>query len=195
MPDGSELPVNFKNDKQKVELPPQVIDSSIQVHIAPNEKLKTLYVKLNQKYLPLKPEATTIQEGLALKRRWNNENGTEIVVASLSQGTNFQEIITVTNTSDRALYNVALEQILPRGWEVENLRLTGKDSAPQGVYKDIRDDRVRWFFDIPAGHSQTYIINLRAITKGQFYLPPVHCHAMYNQLYQAVSAGEPVTVH
>jgi uncharacterized protein YfaS (alpha-2-macroglobulin family) len=195
LPDGSELPVNFKNDKQKVELPPQVIDSSIQVHIAPNEKLKTLYVKLNQKYLPLKPEATTIQEGLALKRRWNNENGTEIGVASLSQGTNFQEIITVTNTSDRALYNVALEQILPRGWEVENLRLTGKDSAPQGVYKDIRDDRVRWFFDIPAGHSQTYIINLRAITKGQFYLPPVHCHAMYNQLYQAVIAGEPVTVH
>ena len=61
-----------------------------------------------------------------------------------------------------------------------NDRLQGAALAEDGYdYKDIRDDRVNWFFALPAGRSKTFKVNLRAAYEGSYVRPAVVCNAMY----------------
>ena len=46
--------------------------------------------------------------------------------------------------------------------------------------KDIRDDRVIWFFDLPKGSSKTFRMKMHASYLGEFTLPAIKCEAMYD---------------
>ncbi|GHT68706.1 hypothetical protein AGMMS50239_34350 [Bacteroidia bacterium] len=47
------------------------------------------------------------------------------------------------------------------------------------TYRDIRDDRVLTYFDLPRGKSKTLKVRLQASYLGSFTLPAVSCEAMY----------------
>ena len=94
-------------------------------------------------------------------------------------------------------------QILPAGWEIENIRLSGEDfpnwmskyRLNQQEYVDIRDDRIMWFFDMrPNIREMDYVVKLNAVSVGEFTLPPTILEAMYNNNYQARKAGTKVRV-
>jgi hypothetical protein len=96
---------------------------------------------------------------------------------------------------------MALVQILPSGWEIENLRLTGEElpeflqNANEAEYTDIRDDRVMWFFDMESSRqSYRFAVKLNAVSVGRFDLPPSLCEAMYDNSFVAVKAGRQVRV-
>ena len=95
----------------------------------------------------------------------------------------------MSNTLPRDLRNLALSVPLPSGWEIVNERLT-TGAADEGYdHRDIRDDRVDFFFGLPAGRYRTFTVQLRAAYEGDFALPSVVCEAMYEPAVNAASAS------
>ena len=111
---------------------------------------------------------TATSNGLKLEIKYTSaETGAAVNPASLSQGTRFVATVKVTNTSSiKAYENLALNFPVPSGWEIQNDRLTGGASEDAYDYKDIRDDRVNWFFALPAGRYKTFTVQLRAAYEG-----------------------------
>jgi hypothetical protein len=59
---------------------------------------------------------------------------------------------------------------------------------------DIRDDRVYHYFNINAGETLTYYVQLNAAYPGKYYWPGVFAEAMYNQSINGGVAGKWVQV-
>ncbi|NJK87473.1 MAG: hypothetical protein HC906_17315 [Bacteroidales bacterium] len=97
---------------------------------------------------------------------------------------------------------IALVQLIPSGWEIENTRLNN-ESMPTWMegwmlnneeYLDIRDDRIMWFFDLPNSNEYDFVVKLNTVTTGTFYLPSTLVEAMYNNDYKATIAGKNIQV-
>ena len=62
-------------------------------------------------------------------------------------------------------------------------------------HADFRDDRVAWFFDLPrTERALDFLLKVRAVTPGSFFLPPAQCEAMYRPDTRAVLPGAAVQV-
>ncbi len=124
--------------------------------------------------------------------------GNAIDPSSLTQGTEFYASVTVKNPGVRGQYqNMALTQIFPSGWEINNFRLTDDENtvkADRGDYQDIRDDRVYTYFGLGAGTSRTFKTILTASYAGTYYLPAVTCEAMYDHSIYSRKKGQVVEV-
>nr|HPR17700.1 alpha-2-macroglobulin family protein [Candidatus Cloacimonadota bacterium] len=167
-----------------------------------------LFVTLNWSGVPLKSENNDQSDGIKLKNIWKDADGNQIEPDELKQGDIFSQSITITNFSGIDLENVALVQLLPSGWEIENERLASSVDnnktklsqennrlpAANLKYTDIRDDREMWFFDLRDGREITVQLKLRAVTVGEFFLPATYCEAMYDNRFQARTAGFDVKV-
>ena len=117
-------------------------------------------------------------------------------VTSLERGRIFKAVAVVTNKSGVAVKDIALSERFPSGWEIKNERVykTGF-SYPAGItYQDFRDDRVYSFFDLAAGESVSVPLTLTATYPGRFYLPAVHCEAMYDHSVAATLPGRWIEV-
>ncbi len=139
---------------------------------------------------------TATSNGLKLEIKYTSaETGAAVNPTSLPQGTRFVATVKVTNTSSiKAFENLALNFPVPSGWEIQNDRLTGGASEDAYDYKDIRDDRVNWFFALPAGRYKTFTVQLRAAYEGRYMQPSVVAEAMYEPAVQAASASGTVAV-
>ncbi|MBK8700187.1 MAG: hypothetical protein IPN29_11915 [Saprospiraceae bacterium] len=125
-------------------------------------------------------------KNLSIKVVYTDIKGKTIDVNDLAQGTTFKARITVTNpgTYGSHLSQLALNYIVPAGWEITNDRLNGNPNANSNLdYQDFRDDRVVSFFSLTK--SVTIDISLTATYGGSFYQPPVSCEAMYTNLVNA----------
>jgi uncharacterized protein YfaS (alpha-2-macroglobulin family) len=91
-----------------------------------------------------------------------------------------------------------INDLIPAGFAIENPRLKTTPSlawiprlptAPE--YQDIRDDRLLLFADLPA-HGRKgllYYYSLRAVSAGEFVVPPVAAECMYNPLIAGASSS------
>ncbi len=124
--------------------------------------------------------------------------GKEIDPSSLKQGTDFVAQVNIKNPGKRGRYdNMALSQIFPSGWEILNTRMLGNDDAfpsSESSYRDIRDDRVYTYFNLPEGKEVTYYVMLNAAYAGKYYMPATYCEAMYNNAITALLKGQWVEV-
>ena len=125
--------------------------------------------------------------------------GNPIDHTKLVQGTDFMAKVTVQNMGTRLhkIEEVALSQIFPSGWEIQNDRLSSISNASNNSnyeYRDIRDDRVYTFFDIYGSGKMTFSVQLNATYAGKFYLSPVFVEAMYDNEIQAKTEGTWVEV-
>jgi uncharacterized protein YfaS (alpha-2-macroglobulin family) len=131
--------------------------------------------------------------GLSISVRYVSEDGKILEPAEILQGTEFISVVTVTNVSGNTdCYNVALSEKIPSGWEIFNDRLMGNSPSEESVswsYRDIRDDRVNWFFNIGKGATKTFKIKLQAAYEGEFNLPAIKCEAMYDRNFSANTAS------
>jgi len=131
-----------------------------------------------------------VSNGLALDVRYTGEDGSPINPATLAQGTRFTATVKVTGDAVRAHENLALSFGIASGWEIVNERLQGSSVAEDGYdFKDIRDDRVNWYFALPAGRSKTFRVQLRAAYEGSYIQPAVVCDAMYDPTVNAATAS------
>ena len=127
--------------------------------------------------------------GLRMEVSYKDENGAAVNPARLAQGTRFNVVVKVYSAQSQDLQNLALSLRIPSGWEIQNDRLTGGDETGGYDYKDIRDDRVNWFFGLPAGKVKTFTVKLRAAYEGTFTLPAITCEAMYQPAINASTAS------
>ena len=135
---------------------------------------------------------------LFIATNYTDSKGNAIDPARLEQGTEFFAKVTVKHMGYRSEYrNMALTQIFPSGWEINNARITGDenlDNFDRGDYQDIRDDRVYTYFNLYSGQSRTFTVRLTASYAGQFYLPAVNCEAMYDNSIYGRTKGMKVEV-
>jgi uncharacterized protein YfaS (alpha-2-macroglobulin family) len=163
-----------------------------------NESKGSLFVRIVSTGTPARGKEQERENNLVLSVAYTDVKGNPITPASLSQGTEFLANVTVKNPGIRGEYqNLALTQIFPSGWEINNLRLTDDENtqkADRGDYQDIRDDRVYTYFGLSPGGTRTFKTVLTASYAGTYYLPGVICEAMYDNSVYGGKKGEIVQV-
>ncbi len=161
-----------------------------------NKKSNIVYVTLAQKgKLPLGNELAE-RKNLTVKASYLDGAGKPLDIKTLRQGTEVNAIVAITNTSNDYVDNIALTKIFPGGWEIVNTSFTELGGGASGAarYKDIRDDRVNFYFDLKRGETKTFTVKLNASYLGTYYLPGTQVEAMYDTNYYARNQGVWVTV-
>jgi uncharacterized protein YfaS (alpha-2-macroglobulin family) len=147
-----------------------------------NNSDKPLYATLTRKGIPLTSDVTREDKGLAMKIDYVDMSLKPVDQKNLDQGTDFMMIVKVTNNTFSATDNIALTQMVPAGWEIQNTRLFEADYGIKESnydYRDFRDDRVYTYFSLAQGQTKTFVLTVNAAYKGEFYQPSVWCEAMY----------------
>lgn len=157
----------------------------------------TIFARFISEGTPAQGAEKAYSNAVALDVRYYDSNGT-VDVKNLPQGLTFTAEVTVKNTTARAMNNLILSQVMPVGWEILNTRFLegGSSEMPAGVdYQDFRDDRVYSYIDnLPAGKQVKVQVTVTTVYAGAFYLPPVWCEAMYDNLVRANTEGVQVVV-
>jgi len=164
--------------------------------IVENKKDNIVYVTVSQNgKLPLGEELTE-QNKLFIKTQFVDGAENPLDVSELRQGTEVIAKVSVTNTSIDFVDNIALSQIFPSGWEVVNTSFTELEGGANGDanYKDIRDDRVNFYFELEAKKTKVFFVKLNASYLGTYYLPGTQAEAMYDNTYFARTRGSWVNV-
>ncbi len=193
---GKTSTVSTKNAIAQRQLP--IVDGENALTLQ-NEKDNLVYVRvLNSGKLPLGQELQE-QRGLSISVRYNDLKGNAIDVSKLLQGQDFVAQVSVSNLKDSAVNDVALTQVFPSGWEIVNTRFTafGSSITSTARHTDIRDDRVNFYFDLPAKgkHStKTFSVMLNASYLGTYYLPGIQAEAMYDNKFFVRTKGQWVEV-
>jgi uncharacterized protein YfaS (alpha-2-macroglobulin family) len=158
----------------------------------------TLFLRLITDGTPARGMEEQAENNLSLNVAYTDTDGAAIDPAHLEQGTEFIATITVRNPGLRGAYeNLALNQIFPSGWEINNLRLDEAEDrlkSDRPTYQDIRDDRVYTYFNLNAGQYKTFRVLLTASYGGSYYLPAVSCEAMYDHSVYSRTKGMEVEV-
>lgn len=157
-----------------------------------------LFVRVISEGIPARGEEDDASNNLKLDIAYTDVDGRPVDPSTLTQGDEFIAVVTVVNPGLRGAYkNLALHQIFPSGWEINNLRLNDTEgvlSSDDANYEDIRDDRVYTYFDLNPNQKKTFRVMLTASYAGNYYLPAVSCEAMYDHSVYARVRGRDVSV-
>ncbi|MDR1369118.1 MAG: alpha-2-macroglobulin [Dysgonamonadaceae bacterium] len=153
-----------------------------------------LSVMLKHRNLPSE-KILAVAENVTLSVRYTNLKGDSIAIEKLCQGDEFVAHILIDKKTGSTLSNsMALTFAVPSGWEIWNDRLYTKPEAENCIYKDIRDERMSWYFSLSGGERKRFSIRLCAAYAGKFLLPPAVCEDMYNSHCHANTSNGVVEV-
>ena len=162
-----------------------------------NKSEGTIYLQYSVTGIPNEKTDFETSNGILLKAVYTTLEGAIINETNLEQGVNFIYKIKVTNTAGVTLRNIMLDQQIPAGWEIINMRMYRENNKyPIGVtYQDIRDDKVASYIqELPTGQSIEIPIYLTAAYAGEFYQPAATAGDMYSLQFNASTEGKSVTV-
>ncbi len=163
-----------------------------------NESGGSLFARVINSGIPARGLEESEENNLVITTSYFDSKGNVIDPTKLEQGTEFIVSVSVKNPGLRGQYeNMALSQIFPSGWEINNLRLNDDEATAKtdrGNYQDIRDDRIYTYFDLAPGKVRTFNTILTASYAGSYYLPAVSCEAMYDHSIYARKKGQVVEV-
>lgn len=163
-----------------------------------------LFAILSTEGVRQKPEVKIGGSGLSITRTFRRLDGSAVDLRNGEvplAGLLFVEIALRNTTGDR-VQNIALVDRIPAGFEIENPRL-GRGTAVSWVeegaswnadFLDVRDDRIALFGALERGETRKVVYAVRAVTSGQFTLPPVEAEAMYDPRVWAREGGGVVKV-
>lgn len=152
----------------------------------------TLYPRLILRGIPPLGTETALSNGLELEVLYQDDTGMDVDPENAQPGQDLTAVVTVTNTSRyMALEQLALDLLVPDGWEIGGRRLAGEDSSGDRLYdyQDIRDDRVYTYFSLAGGESRIFAFPVTPSYGGIFYLPAVSVEAMYDPTITARVPG------
>ena len=137
---------------------------------------------------------------LRVRRNYYDRNGRLITDNQFSQNDLVLIEVSLTNLTSQYIENIAISDILPACFEIENPRLT---TLPPGMYfphnnysseyMDIRDDRIIFFTGI-GNYTMYFYYLVRVVSKGTFNAGPVGADAMYNGEYHSYNGGGVIKV-
>jgi uncharacterized protein YfaS (alpha-2-macroglobulin family) len=158
----------------------------------------TLFARVITEGIPARGAEEEAASNLALAVAYNDTDGKPVDPSRLEQGQEFIATVSITNPGVRGPYkNLALNQVFPSGWEINNLRLDDAQARvanDQFTYQDIRDDRVYTYFDLGSNQRKVFRVMLTAAYAGSYYLPAVNCEAMYDRSIYSRTKGRVVEV-
>ena len=133
------------------------------------------------------------------RRRYFNKDGEQVARQFVHGDLIVAEITVKALTAN--LENVVVVDMLPAGFEIENPRLESRAGIPwlkaqdfKPDYLDIRDDRLIFFGTFPRQRERKFYYALRAVTQGEFTLPPIAAEAMYDATKSTVSGSARIEV-
>jgi alpha-2-macroglobulin len=192
------------NNNGRVALPVRGnFNQDITISLSEASNVDKVFASLSWNGVPIKDESMASEKNLGLEVRWYDENGNTIDPGKLKQGKTFYGRFSIKNTSPVSnVTELALMQIIPSGWQIENIRLnntllpewTRRWNLNKENYLDIRDDRVMWFFDLSGNQTLDFVVKLNCVTAGDFWLPGTLVEAMYNNNFKATTKGTSVHV-
>lgn len=156
-----------------------------------------LFVTVTTSGTPLPGQEAAKEKGLSMSVSYTDKNGLKVDPARLKIGESFEIAVTVRNSTPQSISDIALEHILPSGWEINNRRLNADEDQrleSDITYQDTRDDRVNSYFDLSSGQSKTVTISVTAAYAGSFYLPAILAEPMYDASFYARSQGQWIIV-
>lgn len=170
-----------------------------QIPVVVNNKGEgVLFARLISTGTPARGDEKNEASDLVLETRYTDGRGNTIDPSQLEQGAQLTAEVLVRHPGIRGAYqNLALSQVFPSGWEINNLRLTGDEaflSTSPSAYQDIRDDRVFTYFDLSPNEEKIFRVSLTAAYSGSYYLPGASCEAMYDAGIYARKKGQTVAV-
>ena len=204
LPNGKEIEFNTEDINYQVDID-EGFGEKIQVKLDKKSTVKRAFAVLDWSGLPLEYLGLDEEQNLKLSVEWLDEDGMKINPADVRQGQSFWGHFKVNKLPGyrSKIEEIALVQVLPSGWEIDNTRLSGEANPGwmkkwrlgREEYLDIRDDRIMWFFDLPAYNDAfDFVVKINTVTAGEFTLPPTLVEAMYNNSYRATKAGRRVIV-
>lgn len=158
-----------------------------------------LYYSYELSGIGTKPMKGETDNGLKVRKRFFDRNGRALTSSSFNQNDLVVVEIAAQSIDGRSISNVAITDLLPACFEIENSRLftereytwiKGKNLAE---YTDIRDDRITYFATLSKDISYFYY-TVRVVGKGRFTVGPVSADAMYDGSYHSYSGSEVVSV-
>lgn len=161
-----------------------------------------LYAILNSEGVREGAEYRYGGSGLQVKRQYLDLDGRTINLDNVKLGDVVYAKVTLTNTSNERVQNIALVDRFPAGWEIENPRL-GRGGGADWIDHDakwntdnlnLRDDRLEVFGALERRQKVEVVYVLRAVTSGTFALPPVEAEAMYDPTVWTRAPGGVVTI-
>ncbi len=156
------------------------IDPDTASPISVTSRGKRVFVRVVQIGTPMQAIQSDVAKGLAFSVRYHDDEGKEIDVSKLTQGTEFWAEFKIKDSYERNMRNMALDFRLPCGWEIVDDSGSDLASASSYQYRDIRDDRVYLFFSLRRDYERTYRVRLHASFVGSYYVPSVFAGEMYD---------------
>jgi len=142
--------------------------------------------------------AEEFDRGIVVRRSYFDEDGNRLTSDSVGLGDRVICRITA-QSQEKPLQNVVINDLIPAGFAIENPRIKTTPSLawiPRSSrtvdYQDIRDDRLLLFTSLDEGKLRQldFYYSLRAVSAGEFVIPPVAAECMYNPLIAgAASSG------
>ena len=134
-------------------------------------------------------------KNLQVRREYLDRSGNPVNLGGVRQNDLILVRLTLNSSVD-ALENIALTDLLPAGFEMENPRITEATNyafiknPAVAQYMDIRDDRINLYTAIRGGTRQMqFYYAVRAVTQGNFVAAPVVAEAMYDPRYYSASGA------
>jgi alpha-2-macroglobulin len=154
------------------------------------------FVNVSTSGIPRRGSVVDLEKGLRLETLFYDDNNKPLNVEALKQGTQIKVVTRVTNLSGRSIDHLALNQLIPAGWELVNARLEKETNQANNFYdfQDIRDDRILTYFRLD--HNNTVVFTFTAIAayEGKFQMPAMQCEDMYDREIMVVRGEKVVKV-
>jgi len=143
-----------------------------------------------------------VDKNIQVRRTYYDRDGREISGPEFRQGDLIVCRISLTG-GRRTAENIAITDMIPAGFEIENPRLTpsadlswiNKESnrfSPD--YLDVRDDRLLIYTQASANATRHFFYLLRVVNAGSFQLPAIGAEAMYDPDYRSYHGGKVIRV-
>ncbi len=149
--------------------------------------------------IPSTPWLDDYDRDLKIRRQYLNQTGSPIYHNTFKQGELIIAKITLESPYDD-LENVAVVDLLPACFEIENPRLNSRGDFEwlaenySPAYLDIRDDRLMFYGNFNEKQQYTFYYGIRVVTAGEFTLPPISAEVMYQPGKSSLYGSGRITV-
>lgn len=157
-----------------------------------NEKTNLYYQVTQAGFMKTIPESETRDNGLEVTRVYSINVGGK-ASSSFALGDEVFVTVRIRSTKKSSIYNVAIVDMLPSGFEADITSIRENDSEWTPDYVDIRDDRVI-FYGTASTDAKSFTYKAKAITNGNFIVPPLFAQAMYENKVKAIKPYDKIEI-
>ncbi len=196
--DGTPLSINSKKPVSSTLLSKADANLSIE-----NTSAVKLFANLVTKGVPLAGNEISQEKGLNInavfsvrdsdnKKQWNPLASDHSW--TVTQGSDTKLSVSIMNKENYDAENIALTLPIAAGMEI----LSASEQSTtndQYDYRDLRDDRVYYYFSLNKGEVKTFEVVANASYKGRYYQPAITVEAMYDGNLKAIEKGRFITIN